>query len=514
VLESKPHQVQPGSFQLRDYGVLVKRHWLALLCALALGILGSIGWLQLQRPVYTAESSGYVAVGSGEDLASLQSAESIARSKAAGYEVVAATRPVAEQVIDALALETTPDKLVSRISVEAVEDTPVLRVTAEAGTPSQARQLADAWVLALAEQARKIEGGSSEGKKSLVRIDLLSEASTPTAPVFPNVNLTVAIGGLTGLLAWLCYVLAQVHFDRRIRSAATIEENFSLPVLATIPLDRTLDAGGKLIAQPGRTSADRRNRHAIGEALRELRTNLSFVDVDNPPRIMVITSSLPDEGKTTVTANLASIIAASGQQVTVVDGDLRRPSLTEAFGLVPGAGVTDVLTGRAELDDVLQPWGPQPNLMVLGAGRVPPNPSELVGSAAMTHMLMELAATSVVLIDTSPMLAVTDAAILASIADGALVVVSAGRSRIDELERTRQSLSLVGARILGVILNRAPNHGFEAKRYGYYGENYCVEDPIPAADLSGAVPELAEGKHSGFRTVPLSPGVPEHSVKE
>ncbi|MGM0931615.1 MAG: polysaccharide biosynthesis tyrosine autokinase [Actinomycetota bacterium] len=507
--------MQPGSFQLRDYGVLVKRHWIALLCALALGILGSIGWLQLQRPVFTAESSGYVAVGSGEDLASLQSAESIARSKAAGYEVVAATRPVAEQVIDALALETTPDKLVSRISVEAVEDTPVLRVTAEAGTPSQARQLADAWVLALAEQARKIEGqGSSEGKESLVRIDLLSEASTPTAPVFPNVNLIVAIGGLTGLLAWLCYVLIQVHFDRRIRSAGTIEENFSIPVLATIPVDRTLDLGGKLIAQLGRASTDRRNGHAVGEALRELRTNLSFVDVDKPPRIMVITSSLPDEGKTTVTANLASIIAASGQQVTVVDGDLRRPSLTEAFGLVPGAGVTDVLTGRAQLDDVLQPWGPQPNLMVLGAGRVPPNPSELVGSAAMTHMLRELATKSIVLIDTSPMLPVTDAAILASIADGALVVVSAGRSRIEELERTRQSLSLVGARVLGVILNRVPNHGFEAKRYGYYGQNYYVDDPIPSADISGAVSESAEGKHLGFQTVPLSPRVPENAAKE
>ena len=119
-----------------------------------------------------------------------------------------------------------------------------------------------------------------------------------------------------------------------------------------------------------------RGSHAITEALRELRTNLQYVDVDNPPRIIVVTSSVPAEGKSTVTANLAVTMAAAGENVVVVDGDLRRPTLVDVFNLIPGVGVTDVLSGHAELGDVLQEWSAMPNLRVLdpaGSRRTPAN---------------------------------------------------------------------------------------------------------------------------------------------
>ncbi|GAP54493.1 tyrosine-protein kinase YwqD [Arthrobacter sp. Hiyo6] len=181
----------------------------------------------------------------------------------------------------------------------------------------------------------------------------------------------------------------------------------------------------------------------------------------------MVTSSMQAEGKSTVTANLAVTMAAAGENVVVVDGDLRRPTLTDVFNLVPGAGVTDVLSGTADLDDVLQPWGALPNLSVLGSGRIPPNPSELLGSRAMKNMLQALAQNATVLIDAPPLLPVTDAAVLSRIADGAIVVIRAGKTTQVELENSLGNLQKVRGRVLGAVLNYVPTKGTDA--YAYHG---------------------------------------------
>jgi capsular exopolysaccharide synthesis family protein len=169
-----------------------------------------------------------------------------------------------------------------------------------------------------------------------------------------------------------------------------------------------------------------------------------------------------------VTANLAVALAAGGQQVVVVDGDLRRPTVAETFGLVEGAGLTDVLIGRAEVEDVLQPWGAGGRLRILPAGAVPPNPSELLGSKAMRKLLTDLAEDAIVIIDTPPLLPVTDAAVLAASTDGAIVVTEAGKTRLDELARAVAHIADVQARTLGVVLNKVPKTSVDASYYGTY----------------------------------------------
>jgi capsular exopolysaccharide synthesis family protein len=295
-----------------------------------------------------------------------------------------------------------------------------------------------------------------------------------------------------GLALGVAYAVLRRHLDRRISKAADVEGFFVVPVIGTLPVDHRLDEKSTILGA-GAAAQVHDAGGAMAEALRELRTNLSFLDVDQPPRIIVVTSSVQAEGKSTVTANLAVTMAVAGENVVVVDGDLRRPTLADVFNLVPGAGVTDVLTGSAELADVLQPWGALPNLAVLGAGRIPPNPSELLGSRAMKNMLNALAQNAIVLIDAPPLLPVTDAAILSGAADGAIVVIRTGRTIQEQLAQSLGNVEKVRGRILGAVLNYVPTRGTDA--YSYYGTYTSEASPEPGAEpgRAGAQQETVAG---------------------
>lgn len=479
LVELNRTEEQPQGLELRDYLRVLHTYWRGIAAIALVVTLLAFGWTFFQKPIYEAESSGHVMAAGAKDLDGALAADELSKSKATVYQSIASTRPVAQAVIDELGLSLAPDELMESIEVEAPLDTSELRITASAGDPAEARNLADAWVKALATQVEQMETAGTENAQAAVRLVPLAEAALPTAPVSPNVKLTLAIGAVLGLMLGLAYALIRNHLDRRVRSADVIEQQFGVPVIGTIPLDKRMQDHRQVVETGAIDNNSDRTAHAMSEALRELRTNLSFVDVDNPPKIIAVTSSVPGEGKSSVTANLAVTIAAAGKRVVVVDGDLRRPVVTSMFGLVPGAGVTDVLSGQAELEDVLQVWGHVPNLAVLGAGRVPPNPSELLGSKAMADMLQQLAAHATVLIDAPPLLPVTDAAILSRIADGAMVVINAGKTSLDEIGKAFGNLAKVDAHILGAILNRVPTQGADAAQYGYYGQYYQQDEVEP-----------------------------------
>jgi capsular exopolysaccharide synthesis family protein len=241
-----------------------------------------------------------------------------------------------------------------------------------------------------------------------------------------------------------------------------------------------------------------------------LRTNLQFMNVDNPPRRIVVTSALPGEGKSTVAANLAGTLAANGAHVILVDGDLRRPTVAESTGVDGAVGLTDVLAGRLEITDALRRVRGVPNLLVLPAGTLPPNPSELAGSERMHKLLADLAKHAIVIIDAPPLLAVTDGAVLTRAADGALIVVSAGHTSYDTVDDAVAVLEKIHGHVLGVVLNRVavPNAG----AYGAYaydakqprsshaaasrGANTPAATPAASADIATA-PE--PGRRRGVR---------------
>ncbi|GAA3323884.1 polysaccharide biosynthesis tyrosine autokinase [Paeniglutamicibacter sulfureus] len=412
------------------------------------------------------------------------SGDSLAKSRAISYKSIAATRTVAERVREDLKLDASAEQILGQLEVGLPTGTAEVRLSITNSDPVLAQKTANAWVDALAEQVTEIESGFAGGSSnddSIVRLVPLVDAEVPTAPVSPNTKLAIALGAVLGLAFGVGYALLRQHLDRRVRSVEDLEK-LGTTVIGTIPLDPRL-VNNRTVVDTGALDHDDRASHPFAEALRELRTNLTYVDVDKPARVILVTSSVPGEGKSSVAANLAIAIASTGRPTILIDADLRRPVVTDVFGLPGGAGLTDVLSHHATLDDVLQPYGPIPSLSILAAGRIPPNPSELLGSQAMLTLLEDMSRDALVLIDAPPLLPVTDAAVLSNFVDGVLVAVKADSTSTDEVAKSLSNLHKVGARVLGFVLNQVPTKGARAANYGYYGQYYYASEE-PQADAT------------------------------
>lgn len=209
------------------------------------------------------------------------------------------------------------------------------------------------------------------------------------------------------------------------------------------------------------------------EAFRNLRTNVQFAGVKAPTKVIAVTSTVPDEGKTTVAANLATIMALGGSQTVLVNADLRRPFLAKAFDVSGRVGLTNVLLGTTTVEEALVETGTQ-GLQLLPAGPVPPNPAELLSSSAMSVLLEQLrCGADMVIVDTPPLLALSDALVLAPQVDGFILVVRSGHTPRQAVLETKQRLEAVGARMLGVVLNGVkPGDGYYNYYYSHYRYHY------------------------------------------
>jgi capsular exopolysaccharide synthesis family protein len=459
---------------LRDHLRMLVLHWLGVLIIILLVVASASAYTFTRTKIYAADANGFVSTGDSGNAALGSINDEFAKSRAISYVDIAKSRSTAQQVIDDLGLDADPAGLVSNISVEQPVDTVLIKITARDDSPLGAQKLADAWVSALATQVQEIEDPRSLKRPGTPRVITIESAELPTVPVSPQPVRNLGLALAVGLVLAYGYALLRQTLDRRLRTPQGIQDRFSVAVVGTVPMVGAL----------GRDSADRaqvvleddegssRHREAA-EAFRKLRTNLIFMDIDNPPKIIVITSPRPGDGKSTVAANLAAAVAFSGQPVALVDGDLRRPTVAAALQVDDGAGLTDVLVGRLSLSDALQRSSKHENLFVLPAGRIPPNPSELVGSRTMRHVLETMSRDYLVIVDAPPLLPVTDAAILTAAADGAFIVVSAGKTLDTELAQALGHLEAVSGRALGIIMNKASRRGQTGYYYdnSYYGES-------------------------------------------
>jgi capsular exopolysaccharide synthesis family protein len=302
-------------------------------------------------------------------------------------------------------------------------------------------------------------------------------AVAPTSPTEPRPLLNLAAGVVGGLLLAAGLVALRETLDTTFKTSEALGAFTAMPGLATIPYDKNAPRQ-PLISTDGHSGR--------AEAFRKLRTNLQFSQVDDPPRIILVTSSVPGEGKTNIAMNLARSLAEADVSTCLVDADLRRPCVAPAFGLVQDGGLTTVLIGQARVEDVMQQVAG--GLSVLASGAVPPNPAELLASARMEEVLRELADMyDVVIIDTAPLLPVADTAGLASLTQGALLVVRAGKTNRDQVSTAKESLERVGARVLGTVFSMAPvPKGGRYGRYGAYGQYGELPAPRTSATPEGA----------------------------
>jgi receptor protein-tyrosine kinase len=422
----------------------------------------------------------------------------LSQERVLSYTELLMGETVAQRTIDKLGLGISPAELQKNVKASAKLDTVLITVAVLDQSPVRARDVANTLSDEFVAMVRELE--TPAGGRPDARVVVEQRASIPAGPVVPKPARNIVIGLVLGAALGIGLAVLRDALDNTVKDRQTLEELTRVGIVGSIPLDK-----------------ERRNKpaiafdtdnSAIAEAFRKLRTNLQFLAVDNPPRVIVVTSSMPNEGKSTTAINIALALAEAEHNVVLVDGDMRRPMLDKYLDLVGSVGFSTVLSGRATLSEVLQKTR-FPGLTVLTAGTVPPNPSELLGSLAAKKVLAEMRAQfDYVIVDSSPLLAVTDAAVLAANADGVLIMARFGQTKHEQLTQALGNLEDVGASVLGAVFTLTPTRRNAYYKYSYYGEDGArrassgeppAKTAAEAAALNGSattdVPQPAGNRH-------------------
>lgn len=432
--------------------------WLSVLGLLTGGGLALAVSLS-QTPVYTAQTQLFVSTRDIGTTSDAFTGSQFSRERVTSYARLVAGEEVAARVADLLDLEVSSDALAAQITATVVPETVLIDVSVTEDSPERAADIADAVGVVFTDFVDELETPRGGGP-SLVQVTVTDEPEVPASPSSPDTPRYTAVGAFVGLVVGAGLAVVRAQLDRTVHDPDQTAELAGAPVIGTVLRDsaivkmHTIDRVGD-----GRTVED----------YRRLRTNLRFLNVDQPPKVIMVSSALPAEGKTTLVINLALALADAGQQVAVVEADLRRPKVTRYLGLVGGVGLTNVLTGAAEVEEVVQKH--RDNITVLAAGPTPPNPGELLASKHMGAVLDKLRAENdFVLVDAPPLLPVADSTGLAVHMDGVVLSVRYGSTRKDQLRQAAAALQHVGATTLGVVLNIVPPKAEQAFGYGYaYG---------------------------------------------
>ncbi|MCA4133059.1 polysaccharide biosynthesis tyrosine autokinase [Arthrobacter sp. M4] len=458
--------IRGTGLDLRDYLRVLRRNWLVIVAAALTGtLLGGAATL-LTRPTYTAETQLFVAIQNSGSVLELQQGNTFSQARVQSYVKTVGSPAVLQPVIDSLGLSTTADELAQRVKASSDMNTVLINIAVSDGSPVQAAAIAqgvaDSLVKAVDSLERPKNGGSSP-----VGLSIIKPAKAPTQPSAPNTRLNLIAGFVIGLILGIGASVLRTTLDSRIRGEADLRHVTKAPLLGGIAFD------GEVTKKPLLTQSAPQSPRA--EAFRQLRTNLQFANVSGRAKSVLVTSSLPGEGKSTTATNLAIALAQAGQTVCLVDADLRRPKINEYLGLDRNAGLTTALLGIADAGELLQQWG-EDNLFVLTSGQVPPNPSELLGSTEMEQLITQLELSfDTVIVDAPPLLPVTDAAVLSQHVGGVLVVVGSHKIRQQDLAKALGSLEMVDSTVLGIVLNRLPVKGPDAYSYTYYSNDAQVE---------------------------------------
>jgi capsular exopolysaccharide synthesis family protein len=490
--------------ELRDYVRVLRKGWALILAVTIVGIGLGVGLTLLTKKVYQANvevfaSSSSAAAAAAQGSSSLNQGNSFLSARVQSYTDFATSPKVLGPLLSESAVKAaltqanrslTQQDLQGKITADAPADRVLINLHVTDTNPALAATLANNLanvfnkVVPQTEQGIPVldpTTGNPTGKTlPAVQLDTIHPATVPSSPITPNKVLNIGLGLVLGLLIGIGVAVVREVLDNTVKSARDFEE-IGIPLLAQVAYDKR--AGRAPIAFRGDAHSAR------SEAYRQLRTNLQFVDVDNPPRIIAVTSAVPGEGKSTTAINLAAALAEAGARVCLIEADLRRPSVAKTLGLVSDVGFTTVVIGKAPVETVLQNAGK--NFAVLTCGPIPPNPSELLISQHARQVIFDIAEkVDFVILDTPPLLPVADSAEIATIADATILVHRAAKTTRDQATRSIQVLEKVGRRPVGVVLNMVTRSG--GGRYDYeYGYNYYYSTYRPSAktakaDASGA----------------------------
>jgi polysaccharide biosynthesis transport protein len=530
---------------LRDYArVVVRRKWIVVI-AVAVASIAALGMALTKQPIYAAESQVLVEPRAGSAVFQQDptlNVQNLERAIATEIQVMEG-QTVRQRVRDDLGLPGLP----APANARAVGSTDVVSLTVRSPDPRRAQVLADAYVQAYSETRRdqaienqrlaetemsakiadlqtQIDAAPAGTSTSLenrqaafeerldqMQIDaalttggtsVVKSADLPSVPVAPRPVRSTVLAAFVGLLVGLAAAFLIDHRDDSVRTAEDLVALTDIPVLGVVPVKPPPDNRPIALSEP---------HEAVVEVYRGLRTNVQFLGLDGPLRIIQVTSSIAGEGKTTTAANLAVVLAQAGNRVAVVDGDLRKPRLHEVFSVPEAPGLTELLLGAAARTAINRV---DVDLDLVTAGAVPPNPSEMLSSKRIRLVLAEIANHyDYVIVDSAPILPVADSVALSQAVDGVLLVTQANRTGNRDVVEALERLERVGAPMFGIVLNQAKS-GNRSEAYGYryrYGHpaapagGPAAPDDAPPMDFArppaAPAPELAP---TNFRTAGLT----------
>lgn len=457
-----------AALNLQEYAKLLRTRWVTVCITTLAAILGAVGLTLITTPLYQASTRLFVSTTTGGATATdLYQGNRLSQDRVLSYTQLVMGETLAQRTVDKLGLDMTAGQLRANVKATAKADTVLIDVSVTDQSPVRARDIANALSDEFVVMVRELET-PEDGSRPYARVVVEQRASIPTTPVSPKVVRNILAGLGLGLILGVGLALLRDLLDNTVKDRETVEDITGVGLVGTIPLDKERKKEAAISYST--------DSSAIAESFRKLRTNLQFLSVDNPPRVILVTSSLPGEGKSTTAINIALALAEAENEVVLVDGDMRRPSVAKYLGLVGAVGFSSVLSNQTTVSDALQQTR-FPGLSVLTSGAIPPNPSELLGSLAAKNVLGDLRKQfDYVIVDSSPLLAVTDAAILAAGADGVLIMARAGQTKRDQLAHAVGALTDVGAVVLGAVLTMVPSRGVGSYSYKYSYSNYSSTD--------------------------------------
>lgn len=461
--------------------------WILLLCPI---LAGGVAYIisSAMTPIYRAELTMVIQesqLSEAESFNDLRAAERQAQT----YSRLVTLRPVLEETIQRLGLSLSPEAVSEKLSVVPIRDTQLIVVSASDASPERAATIANTVGQVFIDQITESEPGT--------RVRVAEHATPPADSVSPRITLNTTLASMLGLLVAAGLVALIGYLDDTVKNSEDVRGLTGKPALATIPLLQTRDGVEVAVSQ----------RSPATESFRGLRTNLQFASVGRDMRSLVLTSARPGDGKTTTVANLGVVLAQGGQQVILVDADLRKPRLHKLFkGLTNRAGLTNVLiSGPAvDLDALLQPTE-IPGVRVLTTGPLPPNPPDLLNSSGMRALIAQLEQIADIVIIDSPPMVVSDPLIVAGLVDGIVVVTLAGRARSGILTRMIEDLEPTGTPLFGIVVNQVDLAGED---YYYYYQSYYASDS-DETDSGDDQPPSTKGRvRAGRRLTSLLPWRP------
>ncbi|OZF02679.1 hypothetical protein CH302_04460 [Rhodococcus sp. 15-2388-1-1a] len=429
--------------EIREYWRILRAGWWIVALATAIGVAGGYAYTFFTTPQYQACARLFVTTEGGSSVGEAYQNNLFSQERVSSYAGLATSTQVAQRAVDQLQLQESAAELRSRITATPIEKTVLLDLCATDADPAVAQALTNAVAGQLTQVVQELET-SQRGGNPAAGATIVDQGDVPTAPIGMGLFVALGLGGAVGFVVGLALALLRGLMDRSIRDRPRAEDVSGRVVLGGLPVDAT------------RPTVPVVSMATMGEPLRILRTNIRFLGGGSPPRVITITSAASSEGRTSTAIDLSAVLAEAGHTVLLVGGDLRSSTLGTRLGIEQNSGLSTVLSGEHSVDDAIQN-DVFDGVSVLPAGPVPPNPSELLGSDRAQEVLEALRGHyRYVIVDTPPLLDVTDGAILTALSDGTVVLARTGRTTRDKLRRAIKAIDGVGGTVLGVVTTFEP----------------------------------------------------------